>query len=79
MNIATMVFITNASDIVTELANDPKMIDYKPYLLEVSSCLSQINKKTKRIYNDKYNDVICDICDKTNVYFMQLDNFTLGD
>lgn len=75
MNIATMVFITNASDIVTELVNNPNMKDYKPYLLEVASCLSQINKKTKRIYNDKYNDIICDICDKTNVYLLQLDNY----
>ena len=75
MNIATMVFLTNAGDIVTELLNNPKMSDYKALLLEIGSDLSQINKKTKRIYKNNYDDIICKISDDTNQYLVQLDNF----
>lgn len=75
MNIATMVFVTSANDILTELLNNPKLKDYKPYLLEIGSHISQINKKVKRTYKNNYDDVICNITDEADKYLRQLDNY----
>ena len=74
MNIATMVFLQAASDINSELLNNPKLKKYKVYAMEIQYNIKDINKVVHRIEGNKYDKIICRIADQMNEYLEQANN-----
>lgn len=72
MNIASLVFLQHASDILTELINDVKLSPYRAYLIEISTNIQDIHKKFSRLKINGIDDEICEHTDNTLKYITQL-------
>ena len=74
MNIASLVFLQHASDILTELINDSKLSPYRAYLIEIGTNIQDIHKKLSRLKINGIDDEICEHTDNTQKYINQIMN-----